>query len=145
LLNKYPFAVYIGCFCDNISFIDFINRRYQMANDNNNSAMVGALMLIAGGIIGAGAALLFAPQTGKKTRRDIVRYAKKAKHKAEDVVDDFADTISDMVDKVGEKAGDILDQGKDLAHDAKREMLKALEEGQSRLEKQKTRLAKLIS
>ena len=35
-------------------------------DENNNNAMVGALMLVAGGIIGAGVALLFAPQTGKK-------------------------------------------------------------------------------
>jgi len=114
-----------------------------MAN-NDNSAMVGALLLIAGGIIGAGTALLFAPQPGKKTRRDIVRYAKKTRDKAEDAVDDFADTISSMVDVVGEKAADILDQGKDLAHDAKKEMLKAIEEGQARLEKQKIKLAKLV-
>ena len=115
-----------------------------MDKDSNN-AMVGALMLVAGGIIGAGVALLFAPQTGKKTRRDIVRIAKKTKHKAEDVVDSFTDTISDLVDAVGEKASGILDQGKDLAHDAKKEVLRAIEDGQARLEKQRSKLAKLIA
>ena len=115
-----------------------------MDKDSNN-AMVGALMLVAGGIIGAGVALLFAPQTGKKTRRDIVRIAKKTKHKAEDVVDNFTDTISDLVDAVGEKASGILDQGKDMAHDAKKEVLRAIEDGQARLEKQRTKLAKLIA
>ena len=115
-----------------------------MDKDSNN-AMVGALMLVAGGIIGAGVALLFAPQTGKKTRRDIVRIAKKTKHKAEDVVDNFTDTISDLVDAVGEKASGILDQGKDLAHDAKKEVLRAIEDGQARLEKQRSKLAKLIT
>lgn len=112
--------------------------------DKNNGAMVGALMLIGGGIIGAGVALLFAPQSGKKTRRDIVRYARKTKHKAEDVVDDFTDSLSDMVDAVGEKAADILDSGKDLAYEAKKDVLKAIEYGQSRLEKQRTRLMKLV-
>lgn len=112
--------------------------------DKNNSAVVGALMLIGGGIIGAGVALLFAPQSGKKTRRDIVRYAKKAKHKAEDVVDDFTDSLSDMVEAVGEKASDILDRGKDLAYEAKKDVLKAIEEGQSKLEKQRNRLVKLV-
>ena len=58
--------------------------------DRDNSAMVGALMLVAGGIIGAGVALLFAPQSGQKTRKDITRYAKKVRRKAEGVVDDFA-------------------------------------------------------
>jgi len=115
-----------------------------MDKDSNN-AMVGALMLVAGGIIGAGVALLFAPQTGKKTRRDIVRIAKKTKHKAEDVVDNFTDTISDLVDAVGEKASGILDQGKDMAHDAKKEVLRAIEDGQARLEKQRSKLAKLIA
>jgi len=113
-------------------------------DDNNNSAMVGALMLVAGGIIGAGVALLFAPQSGKRTRKDIVRIAKKTRYKAEDVVDNFSDALSDMVEAVGDKASDILDHGKDLAHDAKKEVIRAIEEGQTRLEKQRIKLAKLI-
>jgi gas vesicle protein len=112
--------------------------------DRDNSALVGALMLVAGGIIGAGAALLFAPQTGKKTRRDIVRYARKAKHKAEGVVDDFSTHVSDMVETVGDRAEEILDKGSDMAYEAKKELLKALEKGQERLEKQRNRLAKMI-
>ncbi len=91
-------------------------------SDRENSAMVGALMLVAGGIIGAGVALLYAPQSGKKTRRDISRYAK----------------------NVGEKAEEILDKGKDMAYDAKKELLHAIEEGQVKLEKQRARLTKLI-
>lgn len=112
--------------------------------DRNNSAMVGALMLVAGGIIGAGVAILYAPQTGKETRKDIRRFAKKTRRRAEGVVDDFSDAVSDMVDAVGEKASEILDKGKDLAHDAKLELIKAIEEGQEKLEKQRTKLAKMI-
>jgi gas vesicle protein len=113
-------------------------------DENNNSAMVGALMLVAGGIIGAGVALLFAPQSGKRTRKDIVRIAKKTRHKAEDIVDNFSDSFSDMVEAVGDKASDILDHGKDMAYDAKKEVLRAIEDGQARLEKQRVKLAKLI-
>jgi len=113
-------------------------------SEKNNSALVGALMLVAGGIIGAGVALLFAPQSGERTRRDISRYAKRTRHKVEDVVDEFTDNVSDMVDSVGEKVSDILDKGKDLAHDAKRGLVKAIEEGQEKLEKQRVRLAKLV-
>lgn len=113
-------------------------------DDRNNNALVGALMLVAGGIIGAGAALLFAPQSGKRTRRDIVRYAKKAKHKAEGVVDDFSAQVSDMVETVDDKAEEILDKGSDMAYEAKKDLLKAIEKGQDRLEKQRSRLAKLI-
>jgi gas vesicle protein len=94
--------------------------------DENNRITSGALMLIAGGIIGAGLALLFAPQSGKKTRRDINRIARKTKHKAEDMVDDFVDAVSDMAEVVGDKAADILDQGKELAHEAKKDLLRAM-------------------
>ena len=113
-----------------------------MAEDNNKVA--GALMLIAGGIIGAGIALLFAPQSGKATRKDIVRCAGRAKRRAEDIVEDFSDNVSKMVEAAGETAEDILDRGKDLAYETKKDLLKAFEKGQEKLEKQRSRLAKLI-
>jgi len=112
--------------------------------DRNTTIKVGALMLIAGGVIGAGVALLFAPQSGKATRKDISRYARKARRRAEDIVDDFSDTVSKMVETVGEKSADILDRGADLAQDAKKEILKTIEHGQEKLEKQRTRLARFF-
>ncbi len=119
------------------------NRRDKMA-ENNKNALVGALFLVAGGIIGAGVALLFAPQSGKATRKDISRFAKKAKRRAEDVVDDFSDNVSRIVDVVSDTAEDILDKGKDLAYDAKKDLLRAFEKGQEKLEKQRSKLARLI-
>lgn len=113
-------------------------------SDRNATVKAGALLLIAGGIIGAGVALLFAPQSGKATRKDISRYARKARRRAEEVVDDFSDSISKMVDAVGEKAAEILDRGVDMAHDTKKEILKAIEDGQEKLEKQRTRLARFL-
>jgi gas vesicle protein len=113
-------------------------------SENNNNALVGALMLVAGGIIGAGVALLFAPQSGERTRKDITRYAKKVKRKAEGVVDDFSDTVSEMVDTVSEKAENILEKGKDMAYEAKKELVKVIEDGQEKLEKQRVKLMKLV-
>ncbi len=49
-----------------------------MSDQGRQVAKVAAL--VAGGaVIGAGIGLLFAPQTGAETRRDVGRYAKKAK------------------------------------------------------------------
>jgi gas vesicle protein len=110
-----------------------------------NGVVAGTLLLTAGALLGAGVALLLAPRSGKDTRKEILRYAKKAGRKAEGVVGEFADTVSEMVDAVGGKADDILDQGKDLAHDAKKELIGVLEEGQKKLEKQRARLEKLIA
>jgi len=113
-------------------------------SDRRTTMKAGALLLIAGGIIGAGVALLFAPQSGKATRKDISRYARKAKRRAEEVADDFSESISRMVDTVGEKTADILDRGIDVAHETKKEILRAIEDGQEELEKQRSRLARFL-
>ncbi len=112
--------------------------------ETKKSAMLGGIMLIAGGLLGAAAALLYAPQSGKQTRRDLARYSRKIRREAEDIVDDFAGNVNSMVETIGERAEDILDKGKDLAHEAKVELIKIIDEGQAKLEKQKTRLAKII-
>src|SRR5512144_3090551 len=97
--------------------------------DVKKNAMVGGILLVAGGLVGAGVALLFAPQSGRQTRRDISRYSRKVRRQAEDIVDDFAGNVNGMVESIGERAEDILDKGKDLAHDAKLDLLKVIEEG----------------
>lgn len=113
-------------------------------SDRNTTIKVGGLMLIAGGVIGAGLSLLFAPQSGKATRKDISRYTRKARRRTEDIVDDFSHTVSKMVETVGESAAVLLDKGADLAYDTKKEILKAIEDGQEKLEKQRSRLARLL-
>lgn len=116
-------------------------------SDKDNSVVVGALMLVAGGIIGAGIALLYAPQSGEKTRKDIGRYAKKARRKGEEAleaVEDFSEQVSEMAEAVGDRASDILDRGKDMAYSAKKGLLRAIEDGEARLLKERARLSKMI-
>jgi gas vesicle protein len=58
-----------------------VSRRFTMSDQGCQVAKVAAL--VAGGaVIGAGIGLLFAPQTGAETRRDVGRYAKKAQLQA---------------------------------------------------------------
>lgn len=104
----------------------------------------GALLVIAGGLVGAGLALLFAPQSGKKTRRDISRFATKVKDRAEDLAGEFGDTVEDLVETIADRAAELMDQGKGLAQSARREIIKALDEGQARLEREKSRLSKFV-
>ena len=115
--------------------------------ERDNKVVVGALLLLAGGIIGAGVALMYAPQSGEKTRKELGRYAKKARRKGEEAleaVEDFTDQVGEMAEAVGERASEILDRGKDMAYGAKKGLLKALEDGEARLMKERSRLAKLI-
>ncbi len=118
-----------------------------MSERENNTATVGALMLLAGGIIGAGLALMYAPQSGAKTRKDLVKYGKKARRRTQEaveVVEDFTEQVTDMAELVGERASEILEKGKDMAYGAKKGLLKAIQEGEARLEKERSRLSKLI-
>ena len=110
-----------------------------------NGFVAGTFLLTAGAFLGAGAALLLAPHSGKTTRKDLNRYARKAISGAEGVVEEVADTVTGAIGAVGDRAEDILDKGKDLAHGAKKELIGAIEGGQKRVEKQITRLEKLVS
>lgn len=115
--------------------------------EESSSAMVGALMLVVGGLIGAGVALLYAPQSGDKTRKDVARMAKKARRKTQnamDAVEDFTEQVTDMAEAVGERATEILEKGKDMAYSAKKGLLKAIQDGETRLEKERSRLSKMI-
>lgn len=108
----------------------------------NRRVAAGALLLLAGGIIGAGTALLLAPQSGRKTRRDISRCAQRVKARADEKVVDLTDTISDLVETVGEKTDELLEKGKDMADDARKDLIRLIEEGASALEKFRAKLRK---
>ena len=54
--------------------------------------------LMLGAVIGAGVALMTAPQTGNRTRRKIKRVAGSISTGAQDRFDDFADDVKARVD-----------------------------------------------
>lgn len=113
-----------------------------MANDNRTAA-VGALMLVAGGVIGSGLALLFAPQSGRKTRKQIVRYGRRVHSNAEEMAREVADTVTDLVENLGEKTGDLFEHGGEIAEDWRKYLLDRLEHGQKSLERQRKRLVQV--
>lgn len=104
--------------------------------DRNDSVRIlGGLVI--GALLGAGIALLFAPQSGKRTRKDIARYARKTKDKAEDLATDLLESLSELVDEVSEKTSDALSKGKGLTSDAKKDILKAID-------RQKEKVGKIL-
>ena len=62
-------------------------------NDDNAPARPFAAGLVIGALLGAGLALLFAPQSGADTRRLIRKKAKRLAAGAEDRFDDVKDRI----------------------------------------------------
>jgi gas vesicle protein len=113
-------------------------------DERNDGVVMGAMLVLAGAILGAGAALLFAPQSGSRTRRDISRYARKTGKMVEGVAGEVVGSVAGMADAVEEKAEEILEKGKDLSKESLEAVLAALNEGQQRLGRQRDRLAKLL-
>jgi len=60
------------------------------SNDDRNRSILVAL--VVGGLVGAGVALLLAPQSGKRTRQQIA-----------DLAEDLKDYATDLTDKVRTK------------------------------------------
>jgi gas vesicle protein len=112
--------------------------------NSTNTTMVGALMLVAGGLVGAGLALLFAPQSGRETRKDIRRLGKKVKQGAQGVAEEVAEQLAAMADAVSDKTSELAHQGKTVARGTKKELLRAIDEVTARLEKERARLVKLF-
>ncbi len=60
-------------------------------------------LLAIGGLIGAGAAMLMAPQSGKQTRRDILHLGKVARNKSERVLLDVGRKTTRMVNSLSDR------------------------------------------
>jgi gas vesicle protein len=69
-------------------------------SDNTGSKMF--FSFLTGAAIGAGLALLFAPQSGKETRKQI-----------KDFSDKLGGEVRDGVDKISEKAKGFIEKGKE--------------------------------
>jgi gas vesicle protein len=69
-----------------------------------NNFKADALMLVGGGVVGAGLALLFAPYSGIKSRKKLVRFGKSMSNKSDRAIRN----LSNFADTMGEKAGGML-------------------------------------
>ena len=107
----------------------------------DNGKAVGILTLVTGALIGAGIALLFAPGSGERTRREISLAARKAGRRVKRAARDFSDDVSGLVDGLEQGAGDLREKGKEMAHDAKRGLRDTFEAGEEMLVRQKERPA----
>lgn len=67
------------------------------------------LLILGGALIGAAVSLLYAPQTGTRTRREIVRKVDNVKHKAQDIGDDVLSKVEDLRQHVSKQMDEGLD------------------------------------
>lgn len=89
------------------------------------------MSFLLGGIVGAGLALLLAPQSGEETRKKIKEFA-----------DEVKDKTAGLVDQTKHKVTDFVDEGKGLIEEKKSIFKAAVDAGKDAYEKEKERLSK---
>jgi gas vesicle protein len=89
------------------------------------------LSFLLGGVVGAGLALLLAPQSGKETREKI-----------RDVADDIKEKTTGYIDDAKKKAMSFVDEGKEFYEGKKSLVKSAVDAGKEAYEKEKERLSK---
>jgi len=110
--------------------------------ENDYRKIAGAFLV--GGLIGAAVALLYAPKSGRETRKDIAKTARRVKKETVHLVEDAVDSINDFTGEVRDKVTDVIERGKDLSEGAKKEIIRNLEHGQKVIEKQKKRIVEAL-
>ena len=92
-------------------------------NSENSSTGTVLLAFLGGAILGAGIALLYAPQSGRRTRQ-----------KLRDLGDDAGDYASDLQERAEEsleqakrKGEEWMQKGQDFVGDKKRQMAEAID------------------
>ncbi len=102
-----------------------------MREEGGYSAGSIFLSFMLGGLVGAGFALLLAPQSGRETRQRIKEITGDVKEKAMEYVGDAKDKITGGIDK-----------GKEFYEEKKSVITTAIEAGKEAYEKEKERLSK---
>ncbi len=97
------------------------------AVDRNRVIANAATAFIVGTLLGAGVALLFAPQSGRKTRRDIRRFAEEAGNKAEAARLELQHSIDNIIADAEEKLKAGLASGMDWTDSKIVDLQRALE------------------
>jgi gas vesicle protein len=86
-----------------------------------------ATALIAGTLLGAGIALLFAPQSGRKTRRKIRQFSETAGSKAQAARIELQHSLDSIIGDVEEKLQAGLSSGMDWTESKIADLRRALE------------------
>lgn len=102
------------------------------------------MILLFGSLAGATLALLFAPQSGEKTRQQVARYGKKIGNRAQDFVGEIASAMDDVLGDILEYSEGGLHKGKKLTDRARTEILDVLDAGKKFIEEERNKLDRIL-
>jgi gas vesicle protein len=86
---------------------------------------------LVGAALGAGLALLLAPQSGEETRREIARRARRAQDAAQVFVEDVSGTVADKFQEVRATVEERIEATLDAVDDKKRRVSNAFHAGRA--------------
>jgi gas vesicle protein len=100
-----------------------------MADDRGCSPSTVVLAFLSGAAVGAVAALLLAPQSGKESREQLRGYARRAE-----------DCLREVAGRAGEAVDQAVDKGRDFVKEKKTVLTEAFEAGRDAMKRERDRL-----
>ena len=94
--------------------------------------------------IGAGLALMFAPQSGEETRRGIKRRARRARQAARQAVDDVTGTVAESFSEARRRVEEQLDSARSALEMRKEQVSRAMDAGRAAAQQARDELEKRI-
>lgn len=119
----------------------FVERPYVVVERHGPG--VGSFILALA--LGAGAALLLAPQSGEETRRQLAHRARRAQEAAQDFVADVSGTVADKFNDVRATVEERIDATFDAVDAKKRQVSNAFEAGRAAARQTRGRLEHRIA
>lgn len=100
-----------------------------MSEERGYSGAAVALGFILGGVLGASLALLYAPESGRRTRERL-----------RDLAADVRDKTIDMSEEFRDKAEDVLERGREVFEEKKSVLSAAVQAGRDAMQRERDRL-----
>ena len=100
--------------------------------------------VFAGAVVGAAVALLYAPQSGARTGKDIKKFSRKTVARLDDLQGNIRDQVTDWVDDVSGTVKDGLNAGKKLSVHGYEQVMGVFDNAKKYVEDGKTRLQRMI-
>jgi|SRR6202165_2036503 gas vesicle protein len=107
----------------------YVERPYVIVERHEAGGGIGSFII--GLALGAGVALLLAPQSGEETRRAVARRARRAQEAAQDFVEDVSGTVADKFNQVRASVEERIDATFEAVDAKKRQVSSAVEAGRA--------------